>query len=71
MSGNVDAATLTREGSQISETPDPETATASTAKPKEGGDKAPGLRPHEGPPDYANHRYGYPTTAGRMFGSGN
>lgn len=71
MSGNVDAATSTREGAQISGTPGPKTATASTAKPKEGGNKAPGLRPHEGPPDYEKHRYGYPLTPGRMFGSGN
>lgn len=49
------------------ERPDSKSA---TAKPKEG-DKAPGLRPHEGPPDYENDRYGYPPTPRRMFGSGN
>lgn len=63
MSGNVNTATATREAAKISGAPD-------AAKPKEG-DKVPGLRPHEGPPDYETYRYGYPLTPGRMFGSGN
>jgi hypothetical protein len=69
MSGSVDAATSNREGAQISGIPELMTPMASTAKPKEGSDKEPGL--HEGQSDDQKYRNGYPPTPGRMFGSGN
>ncbi len=71
MSGNANAATSTRAGTQISGSTEATTATASAAKPKDGDDRAPSLRPHDGLPDYVDYRYGYPPIPGRMFGSGN
>lgn len=68
MSGNVDAGTSTGEGSRNLEA---KTATASTAKPKDGDAKAPGLRLNSGPPEDKKYRYAYPPTPGYMLGSGN
>lgn len=53
-----------------------EAARAAAAQPEPASEPAtdalrPALKMHEGPPDYAIHRCGYPLAPRRMLGSGN
>lgn len=45
------------------------TQKSGSTPPPAGATAAPAL--HQGRPDYATYRYGYPPFSGRMFGSGN